>query len=106
MVNRGDIYLCDFGDPLGHEPGFRRPAAVISAPELSRLGLPIVLPITRTKRGWPTHLEIEDALPVTSYVQCEQVRAVALDRLVTRVGALDSLQLLKIESILRRVLVL
>jgi mRNA interferase MazF len=103
-VNRGDIYLCDFGDPLGHEPAFRRPAVLISAPELSRFGLPIVLPVTRTKRDYPTHVEVEGALPVTSYVQCEQIRAVAAERLVRRVGTLDALVLLKVETVLRRIL--
>jgi mRNA interferase MazF len=103
-VNRGDIYLCDFGDPLGHEPAFRRPAVLISAPELSRFGLPIVLPVTRTKRDYPTHVEVEGALPVTSYVQCEQIRAVAAEQLVRRVGTLDALVLLKVETVLRRIL--
>ena len=103
-MNRGDIYLCDFGDPLGHEPAFRRPAVLISAPELSRFGLPIVLPVTRTKREYPTHVEIEGVLPVTSYIQCEQIRAVAAERLLRRVGTLDALVLLKVEALLRRIL--
>jgi mRNA interferase MazF len=105
-VNRGDVHLCDFGDPIGHEPAFRRPAVVISAPELSRFGLPVVLPVTRTRRGYPTHVELDGVLPVTSYVQCEQIRAVAGERLLTRVGALDAVHLLQVESILRRLLVL
>lgn len=104
MLNRGDIYLCDFGDPIGHEPAFRRPAVVISAAELSRFGLPIVLPLTRTKRGYPTHVELEGVLPVTSYIQCEQIRAVAAERLLQRVGALDPIVLLKVDAILRRIL--
>lgn len=105
-MNRGDIYLCDFGDPLGHESALRRPAVVISAPELSRFGLPIVLPVTRTRRGYPTHVEIEGVLPVTSYVQCEQIRAVASERLVRQVGTLDAVSLLQVEVIMRRILVL
>jgi mRNA interferase MazF len=105
-VNRGDIYLCDFGDPIGHEPAFRRPAVVISAPELSRFGLPIVLPVTRTKRDYPTHVEIEGVLPVTSYIQCEQIRAVAAERLLQRVGTLDPIVLLRVDAVLRRILVI
>jgi mRNA interferase MazF len=106
VLNRGDIYLCDFGDPIGHEPAFRRPAVVISALELSRFGLPIVLPVTRTKRDYPTHVEIEGVLPVTSYVECEQIRAVAAERLLQRVGALDPIVLLKVDTVLRRILVI
>jgi len=103
-VNRGDIYLCDFGDPIGHEPAWQRPAVIVSASELGRFGLPIVLPITRTKRDYVTHVEIEGILPTTSYVQCEQIRAVAVARLLRRVGTLDPIYQLRIDAVLRRIL--
>ena len=105
-MNRGDIYLCDFGDPIGHEQGFRRPAVIVSASELSRHGLPIVLPVTRTKRGYPTHVEIDGTLPVTSYAQCEQIRTVSAKRLVRRLGSLDEADVSRIDVILRRILAL
>ncbi len=104
MVNRGDIYLCDFGTPIGHEPGFRRPALVISRNELSRHGVPIVLPVTRTKRGYATHVELDGVLPVVSYVQCELIRAVSTDRLIRPLASLDVADLATIEAILRRIL--
>jgi mRNA interferase MazF len=103
-VNRGDIYLCDFGDPIGHEQGFRRPAVVISHDEMSRYGLPIVLPVTRTRRGYATHVELDGVLPVTSYVQCEQIRTVSMDRMVRRVATVDGVHVARIELILRRIL--
>ena len=103
-MNRGDIYLCDFGTPIGHEPGFRRPAVVVSRGELSRHGVPIVLPVTRTRRGYPTHVELDGVLPVVSYVQCELIRAVSADRLIRPVASLDAAHLALIEAILRRIL--
>jgi mRNA interferase MazF len=103
-VNRGDIYLCDFGDPMGSEQGFNRPAVIISASEMSRFGLPIVLPVTRTKLGYATHVELEDALPVTSYVQCEQIRVISTERLLRHVGTVDGVDLIHIENVLRRIL--
>lgn len=105
-MRRGDIYLCDFGDPVGHEQGFRRPALVVSHDEISRHGLPIVLPITRTKRGYATHIELEGVLPVTSYIQCEQVRTVSAQRLVRPLASLDELTLSRVDVILRRILAL
>lgn len=104
MVNRGQIYLCDFGTPTGHEPGFRRPAVVVSHDQLSRHGVPVVLPVTRTRRGYPTHVELDGVLPVVSYVQCELIRAVSVDRLIRPVASLDDADLAKIEAILRRIL--
>lgn len=104
MVSRGDIYLCDFGTPIGHEPGFRRPAVVVSHDELSRHGTPIVLPVTRTRRGYATHVELDGVLPVTSYVQCELIRAISNERLIRPVGQLDNAHVAAIETILRRIL--
>lgn len=103
-MRRGDICLCDFGDPIGHEQGFNRPAVLISHDEMSRHGLPIVLPISRTKRGYATHIELDDELPVTSYVQCEQIRVVSNDRLIRKVATVDGMVLLRAEQILRRIL--
>ena len=105
-MRRGDIYLCDFGDPIGHEQGYRRPALIISHDEMSRHGLPVVLPITRTKRGYPTHVELDDVLPITSYVQCEQIRTISAQRLIRPIGMVGDLTMLRIEQILRRILAL
>lgn len=105
-MRRGEIHLCDFGDPIGHEPGFRRPAAVVSHEQLNRHGVAIVLPVTRTRRGYPTHVELDAVLPVTSYVQCELIRAVSTERLIRQVGELDVVHLAAVESVLRRLLAL
>jgi mRNA interferase MazF len=104
VVNRGEIYLCDFGAPTGHEPGFRRPAVVVSHDELSRHGVPVVLPVTRTRHGYATHVELDGVLPVVSYVQCELIRAVSTERLIRPVGRLDITDLAKVETVLRRIL--
>lgn len=103
-MKRGAIWLCDFGHPRGHEAGFRRPAVLISAEEISRRALPIVLPVTRTRRGYPTHVELEKTLPVTSYVQCELIRAVSGDRFLRQVGEVDRIDMLRIAKVLRRIL--
>jgi mRNA interferase MazF len=105
-VRRGDIYLCDFGSPIGHEQGFQRPALIVSHDELARYGLPVVLPVTRTKRGYPSHVELDGVLPVTSYVQCEQIRTVSAERMIRPLGSIDDPTLMRVEQILRRLLVL
>jgi mRNA interferase MazF len=104
VVRRGDIWLCDFGQPQGHEPGFRRPAVVLSDDRLNRHGIAVVLPVTRTARGYPTHVELDGALPVVSYVQCELLRAVSTDRVERRVGTVGPVEQGAIDSIIRRLL--
>lgn len=103
-MNSGDIYLCDFGEPLGHEAGFRRPAMVLSPERLNRHRIVIVLPVTRSHRGYPTHVELDGVLPITSYVQCELIKAVSSQRLGRLVGAADGVQLEQVRLILARLL--
>lgn len=103
-MNPGEIHLCDFGRPIGHEPGYRRPCVVLSPEQLNRHGIGIVLPITRTRRGHPTHVELEGALPVTCYAQCELIRTVSTERLIRHVGTVDPLQLERMRLILSRLL--
>ena len=45
---RGEIWWCDFGVPVGSEPGYKRPALIIQNDKLNdtRLATTIVLPVT------------------------------------------------------------
>ena len=70
-----------------------RPALVISSDNFNRsaAGLVMVLPLTRTKRGIPFHVEVrppEGGVRSTSYVLCDQIRTVAKERLGARRGEL------------------
>ena len=103
-MNRGDIILCDFGDPMGHEPGFRHPALVISPTMINQHGVLIVVPITKTRRGYPTHVELEGVLPVTSYAQCELVRSVSSQRVVRSLARADEAIMWQVSTVLRRIL--
>lgn len=89
---RGEIWLVDFGTPIGHEQGFRRPAVVVSANRLNRgrSGLVIVVPCTTTYRGLPTHVELDpqtSGLREVCYAKAEDIKSVALERLRHRLGA-------------------
>lgn len=102
---RGEIWLVDFGTPIGHEQGYRRPAVVVSADRMnsSRAGLAIVVPVTRTHRGLPSHVEIEPAasgLREISYAKCEDVKSVSVERLVHRIGTIPAGELRRIVEIL------
>ena len=89
---RGDVWLIDFGDPIGHEQGYRRPVVVLSADRLnrSRAGLVVVVPTTTTRRGLPSHVEIErgeSGLAETSYAKVEDLKSVSVERLGRRLGS-------------------
>jgi len=95
---RGEIWLVDFGVPVGREQAGRRPAVVVSADRLndSRAGVVIVVPCTTTRRGLPSHIELDptaSGLDHLSYAKAEDITSVADERLLARLGAapLDTL---------------
>lgn len=93
-ARRGEVWLIDFGDPIGREQAGRRPAVVVSADRLneSRAGVVIVVPYTRTHRGLPSHVEIErgaSGLDEVSYAKCEDVKSVSEERLIARLGLVN-----------------
>lgn len=108
-AQRGEIWLVDFGDPVGHEQGYRRPALIVSADGLnrSRAELVIVVPVTTTRRGLPSHIEIESGasgLTHTSYAKTEDVKSVSTRRLIQRLGVIPSDGLRGAEHALRLLL--
>lgn len=105
-ARRGDLWLIDLGEPLGHEQGWTRPALVVSSDEWNRHAeTAVVLPLTRTRHGFPTRVEIEDTsksgLDEMSYARCEDIRSVSAARLVHRLGRADAAIMAHVARILR-----
>ena len=108
-MRRGDIYLADLGQPVGHEQGGTRPVLVLSAQPWLDSNPPVVtvVPITRTPWASPTRIEIEpgrSGLKATSYARCEDTAAVSPERLVSRFGSADPRVVLGVEQAVRRLL--
>jgi len=88
---RAEVWLVDFGEPVGHEQSGRRPAVIVSADPLndSQAGVVIVVPTTTTHRGLPSHVEVEpdiSGLDEVSYAKCEDVKSISEERLIARLG--------------------
>lgn len=106
---RGEVWLVDFGEPIGHEQGYRRPAVIVSADRLnrSRAELAVVLPVTTTRRRLPSHIEVEpggSGLSHTSYAKTEDIKPVSTQRLIRRLGAVPIDRLHRAEHALRLLL--
>lgn len=102
---RGEVWLVDFGEPVGREQAGRRPALVVSADPLNEgpAGVVIVVPLTTMRRELPSHIEIEageSGLDTTSYAKCEDVKSISDRRLVTRLGACEPDVLFEIGRVL------
>jgi len=71
-----------------------QPAVVVSADALgeSAAGVVIVVPTTASRRDIPSHVAIEpgvSGLQSVHYARCEDLRSVAEERLVLRLGAVS-----------------
>lgn len=109
LIWRGGIYQVDLGQPVGHEAAFRRPAVVASVDILNNGagGLVVIVPITTASYGLRSHIELDplsSGLDQTSYARCDQLRAVSVQRLSSRQGAISPEQMQAIDQALRFIL--
>ena len=109
LIWRGEVYYVDLGQPVGHEPAFRRPAVVVSVDILNNGlgGLVVVVPITTTRYGLRSHVELEpegSGLGHVSYARCDQLRVVSVERLSSRQSMIGPEQIRAIDRALRFVL--
>lgn len=90
--HRWDVVDVDYGIPLGHEQGKRRPAIVISNDGFNRSSnMAAVLPITsRQTAKYPSEVEIPTLPNIVErgVVMTQQIRAVDGSRLVAWRGPL------------------
>ena len=59
-MRAGDVVRCDFGTPARGEPGFIRPAIVVTSDDVLefRQHAIVVVPCTTTRRGWLSEVDI------------------------------------------------
>ena len=109
LIWRGEVYSVDLGQPVAHEPAFRRPAVVVSVDILNNGpgGLVIVVPITSTGYALRSHVELDpeaSGLEHTCYARCDQLRVISVDRLSSRRGMVGPDQMRDLNQALRFVL--
>jgi mRNA interferase MazF len=79
------VWLVDFGNPVGHEEGDLRPAVVVGSTTHCRfpIGMAIVVPLTTRDRGLDHHVRIdspESGLARPSWARTEDITAVSTQR--------------------------
>lgn len=92
--SRGDVWMVNLNPTKGHEQAGYRPAVVVSVNQFnaSAAGLVIVVPTTTTRKGIVWHVEVvppEGNLSAVSYIKCEDVRSLSIERLIERRGAVS-----------------
>lgn len=102
---RGEIWQVDFDPDRGSEANKQRPAIIVSndranttAARLGR-GVVSVVPLTgNTDQVYPFQVR---GLDVDSKAQAEQIRSVATQRLLRRIGQLSPRELASLDDALR-----
>jgi mRNA interferase MazF len=80
-----DIWLIDFGQPIGHEQGGVRPALVVGSTThcTLRIEMALVVPLTTKNRGLRHHVRIaseSSGLNYVSWARTEEIKAVSTER--------------------------
>ncbi len=111
MIRRGEICWASLADPVGSEPGYRRPVLVVQSDEFneSRIRTVVVLTLTSNLRlasapGNVLCRKTETGLPKESVVNVSQTATINKARLAQRVGRLPVRLMQQVEAGLRSVL--
>ena len=111
MIRRGEIWWATLEDPLGSQPGFRRPLIIVQANEFNRSRINTVLAVVLT-----SNLRLSKApgnvllpakntgLPKDSVANVSQVITVDKRFLTEKIGELSPNQLQVVDEGLRLIL--
>ncbi|MGO8745556.1 MAG: type II toxin-antitoxin system PemK/MazF family toxin [Thermoguttaceae bacterium] len=103
---RGEIWMVHLDPTRGHEQAGKRPALVVSADTFNAgfAGLVIVLPLTSKEKGVRSHVPVdppEGGIRKRSFIKCEDVRSVAIERLNKCLGSVTPAAMRAVEFRLR-----
>ena len=96
MIAQGDVWWAELGEPIGAEPGFRRPVVVIQCDRFLRIRMGTALCVTITSQlKWssgPGNVLIrarDSGLDRDSVANISQIANLSRGRLLERVGHLS-----------------
>ena len=104
-MDQYDIYLICLNPTVGHEMKKTRPCVVISPDEMNHaIRTIIVAPMTSRSRDYPTRvpLRFQDK---DGWIVLDQIRTVDRERLVKKLGRLQTETIASVKAVLREMLV-
>lgn len=110
-MKQGEIWLIDLDPTKGAEIQKKRPAVIVNDDRLGKLPLKVIVPITDWKDHYkiaPWMVKIEpdttNGLSKISSADCFQLRSISEQRLIKKLGEVDSNTLIDIKEAVRKVL--
>jgi mRNA interferase MazF len=104
--SRGDIWMADLDPIRGREQAGTRPVLVISVDAFNRgpSELVVALPLTSKNKRILYHVPVippEGGLSVPSYIKCEDIRSLSVERLAQYRGRVSQETMEAVSAILR-----
>lgn len=110
-MRRGEVWLLNLDPTIGAEIRKTRPVVIVSADGVGVLPLRVIVPVTDWKdryvvAPWMVHIEPEpgNGLSKPSAVDTFQVRSVAQERFVRKLGSLTEIKMQEVTQALAVVL--
>lgn len=101
-MSRGEIWLINLNPTIGSEIKKTRPAIIVNNNSIGSLPLKVIVPITEWKEKyaiapWMVRIEPEsgNGLDKTSSADTFQIRSVAQERFVRKIGKLNNIAMEK-----------
>ncbi len=109
VLVRGSVWMADLGSGEGREQSGIRPVLVVSEDAFNRGGaqLLIIVPLTSRPKRVRTHVPLsppEGGVTVASFIKCEDVRSISIDRLIRPMGTVSATTMTVVEDRLRLLL--
>jgi mRNA interferase MazF len=111
MVNRGELWWTDLAEPVGSEPGFKRPVLIVQSDSFnkSKISTIIAIAVTSNTRlakapGNVALSGIKSGLSKDSVINVSQVITLDKASLSEAIGKLDKLTMQQVDDGLRLVL--
>ena len=112
-MKRGDIWWASLPDPVGSEPGYRRPVLIVQSDEFNRSGIRTVICAAVTSNlnlaGAPGNIHLSpraSGLPKPSVVNVSQLISLERTRLTERIKGIDAQSMLQVDEGLRLIMTL
>lgn len=102
VVKRFDVYLVGLDPTVGSEIQKTRPCLVISPDEMNKhIKTVIIAPMISTSKEYPTRVPCVFRKK-HGYIVLDQLRTIDKERLIRRLGSIDSNAQLEVVSVLQR----
>lgn len=105
VISQYEVYLINLDPTIGHEIKKTRPCVILSPNEMNKfIGTVIVAPMTTKSRSYPTRIELKFQ-GKKGWIVLDQIRTLDKERIVKKLGKIDSNSISAVKATIEEMLV-